>query len=221
LPRALALETERLLLLDGVERMYAGRSVYENLVALQDGKEPTPERTLRLFVMVPMMAGRSRALACAETLGARMLAVGAMPTFAGLLIAPDVDAEIRALPHSQLVVRVMAPSFGRAMRSWALVEAQVAGVRTMIAIELFRAERGAWPRELGELVPAYLPRGLEDPYTGDSLRYRVEAGGYVLYSVGLDRHDDGGREHEDGPVKAAFEEGAGFDIVFRAAKSPR
>ena len=167
-------------------------------------------------------AGRSRALACAEVISARMLAVGAMPTHLGLMLAADVDAEVKALPHGQMVVRVLAIGFESRMNAWARCEAELIGTRAMIAADLFRAERGDWPRDLEELVPKYLAEVPEDPYTGRALRYRRleqadEFGrGYVLYSAGVDREDDGGTLHESGAAIAGRPEGTGSDLVFTA-----
>jgi hypothetical protein len=74
----------------------------------------------------------------------------------------------------------------------------VAGVRAMLALEKFRAATGEYPAALEELVPAYLPEVPVDPWSGGPLVYRrIEetAGGweYMLYSVGNDRTDDGGK----------------------------
>ena len=215
LPRAIGLETERLRLRDSVEQMYEGPSVHRNLAALGEEESAVEKQAAWLFILVPRIAGRSRALGCAATLSGRMLAVGAAPTHIGLLVADDVDSFVRNLPRSQLVVQTLAPNFGLFMKACALGEAEREGVRAMIAVELYRAERGVWPMDLSQLTPAYIEREPVDPYTGGPLRYWFEDHGYVLYSVGLDRIDNGGHECAGGRENAAFEEGAGFDLVFR------
>ena len=56
------------------------------------------------------------------------------------------------------------------------------------------------PDTLQQLVPTYLPAPLIDPYTGGELRYwRHCHSGYKVYSVGIDRKDDGGKweQHSD------------------------
>jgi hypothetical protein len=61
-------------------------------------------------------------------------------------------------------------------------------------LELARRANGKYPHTLDALVPAYLPRIPIDPTSGKGFRYRVEPNGsYVLYSVGFDRKDDGGK----------------------------
>lgn len=67
------------------------------------------------------------------------------------------------------------------------------GVRLLLALERYRLNRGTYPASLDELGPA----GAEiDPYSGRPFGYRLveeKRGGFVLYSVGDDRRDDGGK----------------------------
>jgi hypothetical protein len=67
------------------------------------------------------------------------------------------------------------------------------GVLIGIALELYRREHGDWPGALDELVPGYLPKVPADRLTGEAVRYRILEGGPVVYSVGVDGDDDGGR----------------------------
>ena len=63
-----------------------------------------------------------------------------------------------------------------------------------LALRAYRLERGAYPRSLAELVPGYLTKIPADPFALDApLRYRRAGAKYVLYSVGPDGKDDGGR----------------------------
>jgi hypothetical protein len=66
--------------------------------------------------------------------------------------------------------------------------------RTALAVERFRLTHGRLPSGLRELILEFLPAVLVDPFDGKPLRYRVQPKGYVIYSVGGDGHDDGGRE---------------------------
>jgi len=62
-----------------------------------------------------------------------------------------------------------------------------------LAIARYRlAHGGALPGSLGELVPAYLAAPLIDPYTGSELKYQHFGANYRVYSVGINRQDDGG-----------------------------
>ncbi len=62
------------------------------------------------------------------------------------------------------------------------------------ALERHRLAQGTYPARLELLVPAYLPRLPVDLTDGQPLRYQCgPEGKFVLYSVGLNRIDDGGR----------------------------
>lgn len=71
---------------------------------------------------------------------------------------------------------------------------------TAIALELYRRRHGDWPASLADLIPDLLPAVPPDRMNGEPMRYAVRGGRPVLYSVGLDRDDDGGRVPADGPM---------------------
>ena len=62
-----------------------------------------------------------------------------------------------------------------------------------IALELHHRRHGAWPATLDELVPELLPAVPPDRFDGQPLRYALIDGKPVLYCIGADRDDDGGR----------------------------
>ena len=69
--------------------------------------------------------------------------------------------------------------------------------RMVLALGAFRAKRGAYPRELSELVPNYLRRLPKDIFTAQDFRYRRQGQGFVLYGVGSNAKDDGGTPPSD------------------------
>jgi len=71
---------------------------------------------------------------------------------------------------------------------------------TAIAVSVYRRDHdGACPEGLAQLVPKYLSGSVMDPYSGAELKYRCDAAGYAVYSVGANRKDDGGtwEQHSD------------------------
>lgn len=65
--------------------------------------------------------------------------------------------------------------------------------RTACALERFRTIRGTYPRTLDQLLPKFLSAAPSEVYSDAEMKYRLETdGGYLLYSVGFDRKDDGG-----------------------------
>ena len=84
-------------------------------------------------------------------------------------------------------------SFRLVENKFALTNARLDQTRLAIAIERCRIARGAIPESLAELVPDFIAELPRDIYTGQPMIYRrKEVGGFLLYSVGPDRRDDGG-----------------------------
>ncbi|MBW3597877.1 MAG: hypothetical protein KY475_11455, partial [Planctomycetes bacterium] len=81
-------------------------------------------------------------------------------------------------------------------------------LETRLALELHRGKFGQWPRRLHDLMPEYLPAVPGDPYADGPLVFRRRGDGFLLYSVGPDGRDDGGRLSSDRQDQAL----EGFDI---------
>ncbi|MBP88360.1 MAG: hypothetical protein CMJ64_16865 [Planctomycetaceae bacterium] len=75
------------------------------------------------------------------------------------------------------------------------------------AIRGFQKEQGGLPESLDELCPTYISSVPIDPYSDDPLIFRRTLDAYVLYSVGPDGRDDGGKF---GTYSDIYE--AGFDL---------
>ena len=85
----------------------------------------------------------------------------------------------------------------RAMKKVAAAAALTSVARTAVAVEQYRRLNHELPNDLAELATDYLNMALEDPFTGQPLRYKKLAKGYVVYSIGEDGGDDGGDEKKD------------------------
>jgi hypothetical protein len=93
--------------------------------------------------------------------------------------------------------------------NFTMLISEVELARTGIAVERYRNARGALPEKLSDLVPAWLPAVPLDPWDGKPLRYRKRDKGYVIYSVGSDRKDEGGSSDPEHDFK---------NITFRVAR---
>ncbi len=65
-----------------------------------------------------------------------------------------------------------------------------------VALACFHAEHGRWPGELKELCPSLLKAIPADRFSVKPLVYRPTEKGYLLYSVGMNLTDDGGKEDD-------------------------
>ena len=62
-----------------------------------------------------------------------------------------------------------------------------------LALRCYRCEQGNGPGSLALLAPKYLQRLPSDPFGGNPLVYRPVGTNWLLYSLGPDRVDDGGK----------------------------
>ena len=107
-----------------------------------------------------------------------------------------------------------------AMRSRFHAMSDARGVATLLASELYKREKGKYPESLTELVPEYLAEVPADPFARDgrALRYRLDAGGPTVWSVGENGEDEEGKVNMTGspmyPNARRFNQP---DIVYGAA----
>jgi hypothetical protein len=146
----------------------------------------------------------------------RLIATSKCPETQLLDTARGISAKIaeqrQKPPDAQFV-------FSLAMLPWCADSAtiQFAEISTLgnvarcaVAIERYRlAHSGQLPPDLNSLTPQYLDEVPIDPFDGKPLRYQRRSKGYVIYSVGGDCKDDGGKETDDSSLSKE-----GYDITF-------
>jgi hypothetical protein len=75
----------------------------------------------------------------------------------------------------------------------ACVEALLETARIGLAARIFSAREKRFPSAVADLVPSVLPREPLDPFTGKPFVYRADKDGLLVYSLGSNEKDDGGR----------------------------
>lgn len=81
-----------------------------------------------------------------------------------------------------------------ASESFPLAQTAVDLAALACALERYRLADGEFPTTLDALVPRFVAKLPDDILTGEPLKYRrTDAGGFVLYSVGFNQVDDGGK----------------------------
>ncbi len=92
----------------------------------------------------------------------------------------------------------------------------IRGTQIFFAICAYRQEHGGQlPKTLEELVPVYLPQLSADPFAsvGQTFRYRIEKDRWLIWSLGPNLKDDGGRYNWTLPDEREKHE-AETDIIF-------
>jgi len=118
--------------------------------------------------------------------------------------------ELAANRHHYLLSGLLLPSVDRALIRESECAAYLIMARTALALERFGLANDRLPKDLGEMVPRFLLAIPLDPFDGASLRYKLLPTGYVVYSIGPDGHDDGGKEP---PVRRRGSEHVPEDIT--------
>ena len=123
-----------------------------------------------------------------------------------------VETRLEAVSRIHVMVHLLLPACGRVIQldteSWARTRT----ARVALAAERHRMAIGDLPEKLTDLVPTYLADVPKDPFDGEPLRYKQLDAGFVVYSVGPDRQDDGGTER---PAKRKSREPEPrYDVTF-------
>jgi hypothetical protein len=113
-----------------------------------------------------------------------------------------LEQKVRDSASTNLLIRMIMPASAKVAeathRSQALLRCAAAGV----AAERYRLSHdNKWPRGLEDLVKAGLLKEIpRDPYDGKPLRFKRTAGGVLIYSIGPDKIDNGGKLNRASPL---------------------
>ncbi|MCH8344387.1 MAG: hypothetical protein IH983_10400 [Planctomycetes bacterium] len=207
----LRLDGEKLVFQDWVQRLYTDdgqgdghltaqglRSLgyFGGMAAQSSDVPPIRDRALAP-AMELLMAGRREMTEESSRLFALAEAEVAKPLWEQDLFKVDRNVEQHkgSFIHMAryLPIALLMPAFAKAGRSPQMVIQQRDAMLVAIGLELYRRHNGAWPQSLDMLVPDLLPTVPPDRFDGKPLRYRLIDGKPLLYSIGSDRNDDGGR----------------------------
>ncbi len=111
-----------------------------------------------------------------------------------LAVYEEIAKDFNSGKRGGLLTQILAPAL---LRTYQLDLRHVADQRvacTALAVERYRLAQDKLPQALDELVPIYLDAVPTDPFDGQALRFSLLAQGYVVYSIGDDKIDDGGAE---------------------------
>lgn len=100
---------------------------------------------------------------------------------------------MRTGPYT-IFAKLLMPALGRAVQKSARMQTYLDAAAVSCALERYRLANGKLPDALDALAPSFMARVPNDVIDGKPLRYRAQAdGGYILYSIGWNQTDDGGK----------------------------
>jgi len=104
------------------------------------------------------------------------------------------DSQVqRAIPWYYKMSGLQVPDFQSVFMKEATLEAMMLTTKAGLACKIYKRQSGQYPETLEALVPEFLDKVPVDPFTGKPLVYRLQDGGVIIYSVGSNENDDGGR----------------------------
>jgi hypothetical protein len=99
---------------------------------------------------------------------------------------------MRTGPYT-IFAKLLLPALQKAVQKSSRMQTYVDDARIACALERYRLAEGKLPDALDALMPRFIDRIPTDVIDGKPLRWRRDGdGGYVIYSVGWNRKDDGG-----------------------------
>jgi hypothetical protein len=112
--------------------------------------------------------------------------------------AAQIEQRIPREHREKLVPKLsgtLLPPFERIVTNEAYHSARLRAAQAALAIERWRLKNhDQLPESLEQLSPHWLAEIPADPFNGEHLHYKQMEHGYVIYSVGKDKQDNGGVE---------------------------
>jgi hypothetical protein len=105
-----------------------------------------------------------------------------------------VQSQMKHYSYYKVQARMVFSAIASSVNKFARIQSQLDLARVACALERFRLAHGSYPATLDTLAPQFIAQLPHDLINGQPLHYRRTDGGqFVLYSVGWDEKDDGGK----------------------------
>jgi hypothetical protein len=212
---------ERYMYLDSLRLIRRGG--VGQLEALADGKaaRPTPEELKALAALdwepaiksghkwydrmaaamrVKDRAGREREFdqIDSDIKALKQEAVRGASNLGGLVVGKGADkTAVKAI--GDVLIGLLVPAVRKVQSSQDRAEQVERNLHVAFALAAYRRDEGRYPARLADLAPKYLAAVPDDLFAGRPLAYRPSGAGYLLYSVGVNGKDEGGRWTDDDP----------------------
>ncbi|MGD0539559.1 MAG: hypothetical protein ABSC03_18160 [Verrucomicrobiota bacterium] len=158
---------------------------------------PAPDRTMR------SLPGAFRYQNLASLVRTTQVLIDKLnPAGPSVRLSTNLEQEVRASLGKRTLynslARMLLPALSKSLERAAYGQAAVSLARVACALERHRLATGSYPEKLDGLTPRFIDRLPPDPVNGEPLKYRRDAPDrFILYSVGANLKDDGGRVDVD------------------------
>jgi hypothetical protein len=132
-----------------------------------------------------------------QSMGAVQQPYASKPIFPEIKQSKDPLATARYAP-ADIFLSIFSPVPDRTWYADLYSETRNRLLQIAFALQAYHADQGMYPDKLNDLVPRYLKRIPGDLFAlSGPLRYRRDGSQYILWSIGPDGKDDGGRPLDD------------------------
>jgi hypothetical protein len=98
-----------------------------------------------------------------------------------------------------VLIGLLTPAVHKVQNAHDRAEQIQRNLHVAFALAAYHREHQRYPAKLADLAPRYLAAVPGDLFSGKALIYRPNEKGYLLYSVGVNGKDEGGRWYDDDP----------------------
>ncbi len=120
-----------------------------------------------------------------------------------------LERKIEKAKRHNLLTDMLLPATGGIRRVHTLMATDIHITQTGLALIQYRQNHGSFPETLNALGPS----NVQDPFSGATLGYKRDGAGFVVYSVGTDRADNGGAPRQS-------KQNTGYDIAWHFPGPP-
>jgi hypothetical protein len=120
-----------------------------------------------------------------------------MPALIGAVLSPRKHASEKM---ANVLLSLLLPAFNAVYNAENRTETRQTLLRVAIALHEYRAEHGKFPAALDDLKGKQLATVPVDGFTASPFVYKPSQNGYLLYSLGQNGRDDGGRNKDQAQV---------------------
>lgn len=97
-------------------------------------------------------------------------------------------------------------------------EAEIEVCRIGLALKLYLQQNQTYPETLDKLAPEFLEKIPVDPFSGKAFIYKKAGHGFILYSIGPNMRDDGGKPMPSDRKGMTARDYDNYDIVWKCNK---
>lgn len=129
-------------------------------------------------------------------------------------VAAAIKVKLKSMSKIHILLHELMSGFSNLITIDLTILPRLRSAQVALAVERYRIATGKLPDTLVELVPVYLEAVPSDPFDGYELRYKKLETGFVVYSIGEDLSDDGGKERLPWSKRKERHISSNWDVTF-------